>query len=113
MISNCTALHRWLQIDSELSIKAAYHAELERLDLVQGERFWSSMVIPALVERFTSEVLVRDREKAAFLAHQTVVALPRSVLIERPQYLVAPDTVQMLARMLHALLTTPDLETRR
>ncbi|MWV17035.1 TetR family transcriptional regulator [Pseudomonas sp. L-22-4S-12] len=107
------ALHRWMQIDSELSIKAAYHAELVRLDLVKAERFWSSMVIPTLVERFSDEVLVRDREKAGFLAYQAVIALPRALLLERPQYLLAPDTVRLLARMIHALLTTPDLETRR
>ncbi|MCY1343387.1 hypothetical protein D9M69_294040 [compost metagenome] len=107
------ALHRWMQIDSELSIKAAYHAELVRLDLVKAERFWAGLVIPALVERFSSEVLVRDREKAGFLAYQAVIALPRALLLERPQYLVAPDTVRLLARMIHALLTTADLETRR
>ncbi|MRK24017.1 TetR/AcrR family transcriptional regulator [Pseudomonas sp. JG-B] len=106
-----TALHRWLQIDSQLSIKFAYYGELVRLEIVKPERFWISMVIPALVERFSDEVLVRNREKAGFLAYQAVTALPRALLIEKPEYLVEPDTVRLLARMLHALLTTTDAET--
>lgn len=104
------ALHRWLQIDSQLSIKAAYYGELVRLEIVKPERFWISMVIPALVQRFSDQVLVRDRDKAGFLAYQAVTALPRALLIERPDYLLQDDTVRMLARMLHALLTTADAE---
>lgn len=107
------SLHRWLQLDSELSIKAAYHAELVRLDMVrtEGEGFWTSQVIPALVKRFSSEVLVRDREKAGFLAYQAVTAIPRALVIERPEYLLQADTLHLLARMLHALLTTADAES--
>ena len=66
--------------------------------------------LPALVERFSDEVLVRDREKAGFLAYQAVTALPRALVIERPEYLLEADTVRMLARMLYALLTTTDAE---
>ncbi|MFK8333063.1 TetR/AcrR family transcriptional regulator [Pseudomonas sp. BJa5] len=104
------ALHRWLQIDSQLSIKSAYHGELVRLEIVKPERFWISRVIPALVERFSDQVVVRDREKAGFLAYQAVTALPRALLIEKPHYLLEDDTVRLLARMLHALLTTADPE---
>jgi AcrR family transcriptional regulator len=104
------ALHRWLQVDSELSIKAVYYGELVRLEIVKPERFWISMVIPALVQRFSDQVLVRDRDKAGFLAYQAVTALPRALLIEKPDYLLQDDTVRMLARMLHALLTTTDAE---
>lgn len=104
------ALHRWMQIDSELSLKAAYYGELVRLEIVKPERFWISMVIPALVQRFSDQVLVRDREKAGFLAYQAVTALPRALLIEKPDYLLQDDTVRMLARMIHALLTTADAE---
>ncbi|MNT41451.1 hypothetical protein D3C72_1778110 [compost metagenome] len=104
------ALHRWMQIDSDLSIKTAYYGELVRLEIVKPERFWISTVIPALVERFSEEVRVRDREKVGFLAYQAVIALPRALLIEKPEYLVEDDTVRLLARMLHALLTTPDAE---
>ncbi|HEF4760879.1 TPA: TetR/AcrR family transcriptional regulator [Pseudomonas putida] len=104
------ALHRWLQIDSQLSIKSAYYGELVRLDIVKPERFWISVVIPALVQRFSDQVLVRDREKAGFLAYQVVTALPRALLIEKPQYLLDTDTVRLLTRMLHALLTTADPE---
>ncbi|AWY39112.1 TetR family transcriptional regulator [Pseudomonas putida] len=104
------ALHRWLQVDSELSLKSAHYGELVRLDIVKPERFWISMVIPALVQRFTDQVLVRDREKAGFLAYQAVTALPRALMIENPEYLLDDDTVRLLTRMLHALLTTPDAE---
>ncbi|MGJ7515075.1 TetR/AcrR family transcriptional regulator [Pseudomonas baetica] len=104
------ALHRWLQIDSQLSIKSAYYGELVRLDIVKPERFWISVVIPALVQRFSDQVLVRDREKAGFLAYQAVTALPRALLIEKPEYLLDVDTVHLLTRMLHALLTTADPE---
>lgn len=104
------ALHRWLQLDSNVSIKTAFYGELVRLEMVKPEQFWTSMVIPALVERFSDEVVVRDREKAGFLAYQAVTALPRALLIERPDYLLDSDTVRMLTRMIHALLTTPDAE---
>lgn len=105
-----TALHRWMQIDSELSIKTAYYGELVRLEIVKPERFWIVKVIPALVERFSDEIRVSDREKAGFLAYQAVTALPRALLIEKPEYLLEDNTLRMLARMLHALLTTPDAE---
>mgnify|MGYP003584535589 CR=1 FL=1 len=105
-----SALHRWLQVDSELSLKSAYYGELVRLEIVKPERFWISMVIPALVQRFSDQVLVRDREKAGFLAYQAVTALPRALLIEKPEYLLDDDTVRLLTRMLHALLTTADPE---
>lgn len=105
-----SALHRWMQVDSEQSIKAAYYGELVRLEIVKPERFWIAMVIPALVKRFSDQVLVRDREKAGFLAYQAVTALPRALLIEKPEYLIEDTTVRMLARMIHALLTTQDPE---
>lgn len=105
-------LHRWLQLDSDLSVKAAYHAELMRLEMVRSEGFWTSEAIPALVRRFSSQVLVRDREKAGFLAYHAVTALPRALVIERPNYLVEADTLQLLARMLHALLTAEDSEAK-
>lgn len=103
-------MHRWLQVDSQLSIKAAYYGELVRLEIVKPERFWIAMVIPALVQRFSEQIQVSDREKAGFLAYQAVTALPRALLIEKPEYLLQEDTVRMLARMIHALLTTPDPE---
>jgi len=63
-------------------------------------------VIPALLERFPDEIAVRNREKAGFLAHQAILALPRAIVLEKPEYLADPDTPILLARMLHALLTT-------
>jgi len=106
MRSGMAALHKWSQIDSDLSVKSAYFDELVRLDLVKPKNFWSAFVIPALIERFPDEVTVRDREKAAFLAHQTILALPRAIVFERPEYLADPDTAMLLARTVHALLTS-------
>lgn len=98
-------LQTWTRIDSGLSIKSAYFDELVRLDLVKPRNFWSAFVIPALLDRFPDEI-VTDREKAGFLAHQAILALPRAIVLERPQYLTDPDTPVLLARMIHALLTT-------
>jgi AcrR family transcriptional regulator len=100
-------IQKWATIDPAFNIKSTHYAELVRLDLVKSENFWSAVAIPALVARFSDEVLVRDREKAAFLAFQTVLALPRAMVLGRPQYMGEPDTPVLLARMLHALLTTP------
>jgi len=47
-----------------------------------------------------------DREKAAFLGYQMLVAIPRAMVLGRPEYLGQADTTLMIARMLHALLTT-------
>ncbi|MNP27781.1 hypothetical protein D3C76_1207090 [compost metagenome] len=110
LVTGLAALHRWLQLDSQLSIKTAFYGELVRLEVVKPEQFWTAMVIPALVERFSDEVLVADREKAGYLAYQAVTALPRALVIDRPHYLLDGDTVRLLARMLHALLTTKDPE---
>ncbi|MNZ56060.1 Bacterial regulatory protein, tetR family [compost metagenome] len=103
-------LHRWLQIDSELSVRTAYYAELVRLEMVRPEQSWTVQVLPVLVERFSAEVVVKDRELAGFLAFQAVLALPRALVIERPEYLLAPETVRLLSRMIHAVLTAEDSE---
>ncbi|MDM0117436.1 helix-turn-helix domain-containing protein [Variovorax sp. J22R133] len=101
------ALERWAQVDPEFNLKATYYEELVRLELVKSEHFWSAVAMPALMEKFADEVLVRDREKAAFLAHHVLLAIPRAIVLGRPQYLGEPDTPVLIARMLHALLTTP------
>jgi len=98
-------IHKWTQIDSQLSVRSAYYDELVRLDLIKPKNFWSAVVIPALLERFPGEVVVRDREKATFLAHQAVLALPRAIVLERPQYLVDADTPVLIAGAIHAMLT--------
>jgi AcrR family transcriptional regulator len=99
------ALHRWSRIDSKLSVQSAYYDELVRLDLVKPRNFWSAFLIPALRERFPEEVRVRDPEMAGFLAHQAVLALPRAVALEKPEYLAHSDTCMLIARAVHALLT--------
>lgn len=104
------SLRRWLAIDSEYSVKAVYYAELVRLEMVESEPFWSSQVIPALMQRFADEVRVDNREIAGFLAYQAVLALPRALVIERPEFLREAESVRLLARMLHALLGGTDAE---
>ena len=101
------ALQKWARVDPAFNLKATYYEELVRLDLVKSENFWSAVAMPALMRRFADEVRVRDREKAAFLAHHAVLALPRAVMLGRPHYLAEPDTPLLIAHMLYALLTAP------
>lgn len=91
----------------EFSVQAAHYDELVRLELVQSQQVWSACVAPALLKRFPDEVCVRDTEKALFLAFQTLLVLPRAMVLERPGYLDDEDTPELVARMVHALLTTP------
>lgn len=88
------------------SVRSAQHDELVRLDLIKSQQVWSACVAPALLERFPEEVRIRDTEKALFLAFQTLLVLPRAMVLERPGYL-DDDTAELIARMVHALLTTP------
>ncbi|MNE35259.1 hypothetical protein D3C80_1290100 [compost metagenome] len=60
-----------------------------------------------MMKRFTSEVRVKDREMAEFMVYQTLSALPRAMVLERPGYLTNENTPKMMTRMLHALLTDP------
>jgi AcrR family transcriptional regulator len=107
MRTGLAALHRWSLIDPELNVRSMHFDELVRLDLIKSKQFWTGIATPALLERFSDEVRVRDRDKALFLFYQTVQALPRAMTVERPAYLGEADTPLLLARMLHALLTTP------
>jgi AcrR family transcriptional regulator len=99
------ALQHWARVDPAFNLKSTYYEELVRLDLIKSENFWSAVAMPALMARFSDEVLVRDRQKASFLAHQVILAIPRAMVIGRPHYLGEADTPVLLARMLHALLT--------
>ncbi|MGH7461839.1 MAG: TetR/AcrR family transcriptional regulator [Longimicrobiales bacterium] len=101
-------LHKWVQLDRELFVKSSHYDELVRLDLVKPEQYWTSLATDALMERFPDEVLVRDLAKTRFLAFHTILALPRAMALMHPEYLAEPDTQRLLARMLHALLTTVD-----
>ncbi|MEJ8858805.1 TetR family transcriptional regulator [Variovorax robiniae] len=101
------AMQKWAQVDPEFNLKSTYYEELVRLELVKSEHFWSAVAMPALMEKFSDEVLVRDREKAAFLAHHVLLAIPRAIVLGRPQYLGEQDTPLLIARMLYALMTTP------
>ncbi|AMO24106.1 hypothetical protein GCM10027034_17380 [Ramlibacter solisilvae] len=100
-------LQQWARIDPEFNLKSTYYEELVRLDLVKTDNFWSAVVMPALMKKFADEVLVRDPQKAAFLAHHVLLAVPRAMVLGRPQYLGEEDTPLLIARMLYALLTTP------
>lgn len=99
-------LHRWVQIDRELFVKSSQYDELVRLDLVRPEHYWTSLATDALMERFPEEVTVRDRKKVRFMAFHTILALPRAMALVQPEYLIEPDTEVLMARMLHALMTT-------
>ncbi|MDD2058534.1 TetR/AcrR family transcriptional regulator [Pseudomonas sp. GD03860] len=94
--------------DPAFSVRSTHYDELVRLDLVKAKQLWSTSATSTLMERFASEIRVRDREKAEFLVLHTLLTLPRAMLLEKPEYLVADDTPLMIARMVHALLTTPD-----
>ncbi|MCA0244585.1 MAG: TetR/AcrR family transcriptional regulator [Proteobacteria bacterium] len=100
------AVQKWARVDPAFNLKATWFEELVRLNLVESENFWSAVAMPALMEKFAAEVLVRDREKAAFLAHHVLLAVPRAIVLGRPQYLGEADTPALIARMLHALLTS-------
>ncbi|VVQ16831.1 hypothetical protein PS914_05916 [Pseudomonas fluorescens] len=93
--------------DPLFSVRSTHYEELVRLDLVKARQLWSTTVSSALMKRFASEVRVEDREMAEFMVYQTLSALPRAMLLERPGYLTNKNTPKLMARMLHALLTDP------
>lgn len=97
--------HRKLCLDPLFSLRSTRYDELVRLELVEARQCWSASATPALLERFAEEVRVKDRGKAQFLVYQTLLMLPRAMRLERPEFLVEADTAQLIARMLHALLT--------
>ncbi len=97
---------KWILIDPEFTARYIRYDELQRLDVVKGDSRQAT-ASQFLIERFSHEVTVRDRDKAMFFIYHTIQALPRVITLERPQYLDEPDTLVLLARMLHALLTTP------
>jgi AcrR family transcriptional regulator len=91
--------------DPVFSVRSTHYDELVRLDLIKAKQLWSTSTTSALMSRFASEITLKDREKVEFLAYQTLLALPRAMLLERPGYLTDEDTPVLMARMLHALLT--------
>ncbi|NBA96878.1 TetR/AcrR family transcriptional regulator [Pseudomonas sp. R5(2019)] len=93
--------------DPVFSVRSTHYDELVRLDVVKAKQLWTATASSALMQRFASEIRVKDREKAEFLVYQTWSALPRAMLLERPCYLTDEDTPKLIARMLHAMLTDP------
>lgn len=93
--------------DPAFSVRSTHYDELVRLDLVKAKQLWSTSATATLMERFASEICVKDREKAEFLVFHTLLTLPRAMLLDKPEYLVDDDTPLLIARMVHALLTTP------
>ncbi len=98
-------LHLYSQLDPAFYVKAVHYDELVRLDLIRPDNFWSSCVTPVLLEKFAGELAVRDEEKVRFLLYQTLMAIPRAIVLEKPEYLGDTDTGVLLATMLNALLT--------
>lgn len=101
-------LDNWSRFDRDFFMRSAHYEELVRLDMVKSESSWTSEVTDALMEKFADEIVVTNREKARFLTFQTLLALPRAMLLMQPALLREPDTPVLLARMVQALLTTPD-----
>ncbi|MFM0336361.1 TetR/AcrR family transcriptional regulator [Paraburkholderia fungorum] len=97
--------HKKMLIDPAYSVRSTHYDELVRLDLVKTKQLWHAVATPALMARFASEIRVRDWAQAEFLVFQTLLALPRAMVLERPEYLVDSDTPYLIARMVHALLT--------
>ncbi|MGF6780764.1 TetR/AcrR family transcriptional regulator [Paraburkholderia sp. GAS334] len=94
-----------MRFDPAYSVRATHFDELVRLDMVKTKQLWCAVATPALMKRFASEIRVQNLEQAEFLVFQTLLALPRAMVLERPAYLVDPDTPVLIARMVHALLT--------
>lgn len=101
-------LHTWTQIDREFFTRSAHYDELVRLAILKAEHSWMYEAGNALINRFPDEIQVLNREKTLFLIFQTTLAIPRSMVLVKPEYLSEPDTQLLLARMLHGLLTPPD-----
>ncbi|KXU82948.1 hypothetical protein CI15_27895 [Paraburkholderia monticola] len=97
-------LRKWSCIDPVFNVKAAHYDELVRLNLVKPDAFWTLEVTPALLARFAPEIRVQDPNKAQFLVYQTLMALPRAMVLDRPESLADPQTPHRVARMLCALL---------
>lgn len=80
------------QFDPAFSVRSTHYEELVRLDVVKDKPLWTSTASSALMQRFASEIRVKDPQKAEFLVYQTLSALPRAMLLERPGYLVEEDS---------------------
>ncbi|WPN49941.1 TetR/AcrR family transcriptional regulator [Pseudomonas sp. P8_241] len=93
--------------DPAFSVRSTHYDELVRLDVVQAKQLWTTTATSALMTRFANDIRVKDREKGEFLVYQTLMALPRAILLEKPCYLNDDDTPRLMARMLHAMLTDP------
>lgn len=98
-------LRKWSCIDPAFNVKAAHYDELVRLNLIKPDAFWRRGVTPALLARFAHEICVEDPRKARFLVYQTLMALPRAMVLEWTDRLIDPKTPHCIARMLCALLT--------
>ncbi|WP_422420549.1 TetR/AcrR family transcriptional regulator [Pseudomonas sp. GZD-222] len=101
-------LYQKTLFDPLFSVRSTHFDELVRLDLVKAKQLWSTSATSALMSRFASEITIKDREKVEFLAYHMLLALPRAMLLEQPDYLTDERTPVLMARMLHALLATPD-----
>lgn len=103
-----TAHRQGMALDAESYVRSTHFDELVRLDLVKAGRICSACMTPALIERFSAEVRVRDRRKAEFMVYQTLLSLTRTLVLDAPAYLDDEDTAPLIARMVHALLTSTD-----
>ncbi|WP_166359634.1 TetR/AcrR family transcriptional regulator [Pseudomonas akapageensis] len=98
--------HQKIRFDPGFSVRSTHYDELVRLDAIDTAEEPSGSVTEALMRRFAEEVVVPDKDKAQFLVFHALLAVSRAILLERPAYLTEKDTVKMLARMVHTLLTS-------
>jgi AcrR family transcriptional regulator len=97
---------REVELDREVGIKRLQVDELQRLELLKANAPAQARASLELIQRFPDEIDATNLDKILFMNIQMVQAMVRVIALERPQYLTEHDTVVMLARMLHALLTT-------
>ncbi|VVM97699.1 hypothetical protein PS862_01511 [Pseudomonas fluorescens] len=96
-------------LDPVFSVRSTHYDELVRLDVVKAKQLWPVTASSALMKRFANEISVKNRDKAEFLVYQTLSALTRAILLEKPAYLTDADTPRLMARMLHGMLTDPSI----
>lgn len=98
---------RELELDREVGIKRMQVDELQRLELLKADAPAPARATLELIERFPGAVDTASLDKLLFMNMQMMQSMVRVIALERPEFLGERDTVSMLARMLHALLTTP------
>jgi AcrR family transcriptional regulator len=107
LTNGIATIRHWAMLDRSSYTAFVRFDELVRLDLVKPEHTWLAVTMTALVARFPDAVAPRHFDKIKFLLDESLPMIVRAVALKRPDYLNEADTALLIARMLHALLTTP------